>query len=282
MIVRTPNLGHPHNMGKVAWYLASPAQDMAIDYIGQNHGKYVKVSLTGHTHPGGQGSWKFLAAANNNMIQTGSSPLTANLLVGAGAAYSIAAWVWVPLVSVSNIWARTNGNSTGNGAYLELNASGKPAVGWLGSAAGANLLAGPTAVSAKTWARVCAVVFNVANTAVKGYIALNGIVSTIITAGTFRAPASDITNGSWLGQFSSTQQVVGVQANSYFDDLCIWNRPLSLNEMAEDYVESSCGYPNAMYVREGPRYFVPVSTIHPWWTYSQRMMGSLGGAGGMR
>lgn len=240
------NLNHPLNVGRVFWSLSHPSSNPLVDLItGVSAKLQAGETVKGPPRQGGFGRAYFTTSAGE-VAQFSNHPLQNNIPFN-GKGMTIACWVYVLVVPTSS-----------NDIVLMEKYS-------VGLSAGFRLVVDSSAKN-------ITVLFGTLAQTSTGVIATGAWVRVLVTIGS-RGPTNSTTRFYFNGRQDSTfnknfstaakENGVGVQVpgthtssvssgSAYIDDATFWNRALNQSEAWLDYVESQCGYPNAML--HTPRY----------------------------
>ncbi len=238
-----PNLAHPLNQGKLAWFLGTGSHGRVENLMGPAVGAFrggARVSEFANSRPGVLGNSYYSSSPNNaGVVLCSADPRLNNLPLGD---FSVAYWIWPFSTSATFVYVgKFNATTTvGWAFYLE---SAK----WTGLVAknGTNFRkyqSASTVPVVRQWQRLC-----------WSYLAASGVLTltsngrslalTSASAGTL-APYPDDT-ASALALCNQSVAPAG-PSTGVVSDVCVWNRYLSATEAWVDYDESSTGYPGAL------------------------------------
>lgn len=220
------NLRHRLNDGRLFWWLSlSPTTGGRFwyDIVGHRHGVVAGGALwRGTAQPGGREALYFPGDVSSS---------DAGLPSGT-AGRTIAFWC----NTASNLTTQPiffyGTNSSQQKVWVGINASDQWEISQNGST-----LVGP-AVNQLEWYRIV-VTFTAPNT---WTLFINGRANTSATMTTNTVLGGSVIVGSDGTDFF----------NGWANDVSVWSRVLSNAEIAEDYLESSAGYPNALLYRRVP------------------------------
>lgn len=230
--ILTPNLGHPLNRGRVAWWLVTPRTSgggKLVDLMGRNHGTLTGMTSTGGwrgtTRPGGFGHLLFDGTDDRVVIAN-----TTSMFNFTSGGFTLAAWI---RTTAGNgvLLSCLNGSVAGWEWAVGVGVTGGKQGLWNGSAWSS---ASTTLVNTGSWVHVAMVHSSGGPTA----FYVNGIAD-----GSFaHADPSTRTVDLQIGARPGSSQWF----NGSIDGVSAWGRPLSAAEVAEDYRLSRLGYPGVL------------------------------------
>jgi hypothetical protein len=233
----------PPPSGIVGWW---PGAGNAVDSIAANNG----TLMNGTTFTNGEvGQAFYLDGINNYVLANPASP--ANLDVGAGAGFTLEGWinptttsVSMPLFEYERTLGSQNAADIGSLAYFNLqpssgNGNGSITVDWIDTTQTSHILNSPgNIMTAGVWQHV-AVTYDKASG--QAAIYLNGTSVAQADLGTF-TPQTSFTNlllgaRTYYGSASSPSD----KFSGGLDEISLYNRALSSNEVAAIYNAGSAG-----------------------------------------